>query len=403
MLNAAIIVAAGRGLRASAPGAKPKQYRSLGGEPVILHSLCTFLKHDGIGLIQPVIHPDDLSLYETALTGMSSAKLLAPVPGGASRQASVLAGLQALRSHAPDNVLIHDAARPLLPATLISRVIDALREADACLAALPVSDTLKAEADGHVERTVARAGLWRAQTPQGFHYGAVLAAHEAAASAGRDDFTDDAAIAEWHGLKVALVMGAERNIKLTTPEDFVLAEALLSDRGRSADTTETRTATGFDVHAFADGGDHVVLCGVAIPHERGLAGHSDADVGLHALTDALLGTICAGDIGDHFPPTDPQWKGAESGQFLAHAGRLVADAGGRVGHADVTLICERPKIGPYREAMRSRIAGILGIPASRVSVKATTTEGLGFTGRREGIAAMASATVELNRKGDEDA
>jgi 2-C-methyl-D-erythritol 4-phosphate cytidylyltransferase / 2-C-methyl-D-erythritol 2,4-cyclodiphosphate synthase len=402
MLNAAIIIAAGRGLRASAAGAKPKQYLVLGGEPVILHSLCMFLKHDGIGLIQPVIHPDDLSLYETALTGLSSPKLLAPVPGGASRQASVLAGLHALKSHAPDNVLIHDAARPLLPAAVISRVIDALREADACLAALPVSDTLKAEADGHVERTVARAGLWRAQTPQGFHYGAVLAAHEAAVSSGRDDFTDDAAIAEWHGLKVALVMGAERNIKLTTPEDFALAEALLAD-GRCANTTETRTATGFDVHAFAEAGDHVMLCGVAVPHERGLAGHSDADVGLHALTDALLGTICAGDIGDHFPPTDPQWKGAESGQFLAHAGRLVADAGGRVVHADVTLICERPKIGPYREAMRSRIAGILGIAASRVSVKATTTEGLGFTGRREGIAAMASATVELNRKGDEDA
>jgi 2-C-methyl-D-erythritol 4-phosphate cytidylyltransferase/2-C-methyl-D-erythritol 2,4-cyclodiphosphate synthase len=402
MLNAAIIVAAGRGLRASAAGAKPKQYRPLRGEPVILHSLCTFLKHDGIGLVQPVIHPNDLPLYEAVLPGLSSTKLLAPIPGGATRQASVLAGLQALRSHAPDNVLIHDAARPLLSPAVIGRVIDALREADACLAALPVSDTLKAEADGHVERTVARAGLWRAQTPQGFHYGAVLAAHEAAASAGRGDFTDDAAIAEWHGLKVALAMGAERNIKLTTPEDFALAEALLTE-GRCAAIAETRTATGFDVHAFAEGGDHVMLCGVAIPHERGLAGHSDADVGLHALTDALLGTICAGDIGDHFPPTDPQWKGAESGQFLAHAGRLVANAGGRVVHADVTLICERPKIGPHREAMRSRIAGILGIPASRVSVKATTTEGLGFTGRREGIAAMASATVELNRKGDEDA
>lgn len=403
MLNAAIIVAAGRGLRASTAGGGPKQYRPLGGSPVILHSLRTFLHHDGIGLVQPVIHAEDLPLYQAAVSRLDAARLLPPIQGGASRQASVLAGLRALIPHAPDTVLIHDAARPLLPGAVIGRVIDALRDGDACLAALPVPDTLKAEVDGHVDQTVPRAGLWRAQTPQGFCFSAILSAHEAAEAAGREDFTDDASIAEWQGLRVALVMGAERNMKLTTLEDFALAEALLAGGGGSGEATETRTATGFDVHAFADGGHHVMLCGLAIPHERGLAGHSDADVGLHALTDALLGAICSGDIGHHFPPSDPQWKGADSSLFLRHAARLVAGAGGRIVHTDVTLICERPKIGPHREAMRARIAEILGLAVSRVSVKATTTERLGFTGRGEGIASMASATVALRRKGEDDA
>jgi 2-C-methyl-D-erythritol 4-phosphate cytidylyltransferase/2-C-methyl-D-erythritol 2,4-cyclodiphosphate synthase len=402
MLNAAIIVAAGRGLRASAPGGGPKQYRPLGGIPVILHSLRTFLQYDGVGLVQPVIHPDDMPLYRAAVAEVSSAKLLAPVAGGASRQASVLAGLRALAPHAPANVLIHDAARPLLPGAVIGGVLASLQGGVACLAALPVSDTLKSEADGRVAGTVPRAGLWRAQTPQGFRYDAILAAHEAAEAAGREDFTDDAAIAEWQGISVALAMGSERNMKLTTPGDFAVAEALLAEGGGRADMTETRTATGFDVHAFAEG-DHVMLCGVAIPHERGLAGHSDADVGLHALTDALLGAISSGDIGHHFPPSDPQWKGADSSLFLAHAARLVAEEGGRIVHVDVTLICEGPKIGPHREAMRARIAAILGLAVSRVSVKATTTERLGFAGRREGIAAMASATVQLSMKGDGDA
>jgi 2-C-methyl-D-erythritol 4-phosphate cytidylyltransferase/2-C-methyl-D-erythritol 2,4-cyclodiphosphate synthase len=396
MSNAAIIVAAGRGSRAAGGGAAPKQYRAVGGVPVIARSLAAFLGHAGIHLVQPVIHPDDRVLYEKIAGGFASAKLLAPVHGGQNRQQSVLAGLRALEPHAPDIVLIHDAARPFVPEAVIGRVLDGLQTESACLAALPLSDTLKAEADtdGHVERTISRERLWRAQTPQGFRFEAILAAHERAAAAGREDFTDDATIAEWQGLAVALVMGSERNLKLTTQEDFELAERLLG----SGHARELRSGHGFDVHAFAPG-DHVTLCGVRVPHEAGLAGHSDADVGLHALTDALLGAIGAGDIGEHFPPSDPRWKGADSSLFLAHAGKLLADAGGRILNVDVTLICERPKIGPHREAMRARIAAILGIETARVSVKATTTEGLGFTGRREGIAAMASAMVELQRKG----
>ncbi len=395
MLNAAIIVAAGRGSRAAGAGAKPKQYLPVAGKPVLLRSLSAFIDHDSIGLVQSVIHADDRDLYDETVRELSSAKLLPPVSGGQSRQQSVLAGLRALNPHRPDTVLIHDAARPFAPAAVIGGVIDCLKDEVACLAGLPLSDTLKSEENGHVARTISRDGLWRAQTPQGFHFEAILAAHEKAAAAGREDFTDDAAIAEWQGLNVALVMGSERNVKLTTAEDFELAERFLAGE---AHWRETRTGTGFDVHAF-EPGDHVVLCGVRVPHEGKLAGHSDADVGLHALTDALLGTIGAGDIGQHFPPSDPKWKGTDSSVFLAHTAHLLAEAGARIVHVDVTLICERPKIGPHRDTMRSRVAEILGITPDRVSVKATTTEGLGFTGRREGIAAMASATVELQRKG----
>jgi 2-C-methyl-D-erythritol 4-phosphate cytidylyltransferase/2-C-methyl-D-erythritol 2,4-cyclodiphosphate synthase len=395
MVNAAIIVAAGRGLRAAGAGSGPKQYLPVGGRPVIARSLAAFLDHPAIDLVQPVIHADDGALYAKAIEGIASPKLLAPVTGGASRQQSVLSGLRALEPRAPGTVLIHDAARPFVSGPVIDRAIGALREKSACLAALPLSDTLKAEENGVAARTISREGLWRAQTPQGFHFGAILAAHEAAASVGRDDFTDDAAIAEWRGMEVALIMGSERNVKLTTAEDFALAERFLA--GEAA-MRETRMATGFDVHAF-EPGEAVILCGVAIPFEQRLAGHSDADVGLHALTDAILGTIGAGDIGQHFPPSDPRWKGADSAVFLAHTGKLLAEAGGRIVNLDVTLICERPRIGPHREAMRARIADILRVGVERVSVKATTTEGLGFTGRREGIAAMASATVELERKG----
>jgi 2-C-methyl-D-erythritol 4-phosphate cytidylyltransferase/2-C-methyl-D-erythritol 2,4-cyclodiphosphate synthase len=316
------------------------------------------------------------------------------VTGGANRQQSVLAGLEALLLNAPENVLIHDAARPFISAPVIDRVVQALGKSTGVLAALPVSDTLKAGQNGVVARTISREGLWRAQTPQGFRYAAILEAHRTAASRAGQDFTDDASIAEWHGLDVALVMGAERNIKLTTAEDFELAELFLAG-GRAA--VEARTGTGFDVHAF-EPGDHVMLCGVAVPHDAKLAGHSDADVGLHALTDALLGAIGAGDIGQHFPPSDPQWKGADSSLFLAHTGRLLRESGARVVNVDVTLICERPTIGPHVDAMRGRIGEILSIGVGRVSVKATTTEGLGFTGRREGIAAMASATIEIERK-----
>ena len=394
MLNAAVIVAAGRGTRASGVDARPKQYVEIGGKPVLARSIEAFLAHERIDLVQPVIHPGDQALYEAATAGLHSPKLLAPVAGGRNRQQSVLAGLEALQQAAPTDVLIHDAARPFIAASVIDRVLDALQGSYAVLAALPLSDTLKGEEDGQVTHTISRTGLWRAQTPQGFHFRAILEAHRAAALAGHEDFTDDASIAEWHRLEVTIVMGAERNIKLTTREDFELAEMFLASR---RDGAEMRTGTGFDVHAF-EPGDQVMLCGVAIPHDARLAGHSDADVGLHALTDALLGAIGAGDIGQHFPPSDPQWKGADSSLFLAHTAQLLRENGARIVNVDVTLICERPKIGPYAQSMRTRIGGILGIGTGRVSVKATTTEGLGFTGRREGIAAMASATVAMERK-----
>ncbi len=312
MQNAAIIVAAGRGLRASEGGERPKQYRAVGGVPVIRRSLIAFLDHDDIALVLPVIHAEDQGLYNEATAGLFSPKLLPPVAGGSTRQASVLAGLTALGDAAPDRVLIHDAARPFVPGDAITRVLAGLAEAPACLAALRLSDTLKKEAGGRVHGTVSRDGLWRAQTPQGFHYAAILAAHQRAAAESGPVFTDDAAIAEWQEIPVALALGSERNMKLTTAEDFALAEQML--RG-DAPMVETRTGTGFDVHAFEPGGDQVTLCGVTIPHAAALIGHSDADVGLHALTDALLGTIAAGDIGLHFPPTDPKWRGADSALF----------------------------------------------------------------------------------------
>ena len=393
MQNAVIIVAAGRGVRASGNDRRPKQYRDIAGKSVLELSLNAFVNHEAITLVQPVIHQDDETLYNQMIDGLNSAKLLKAVSGGASRQQSVLAGLRALQAYAPVNVLIHDAARPFVSSKIISDITDSLNDNTACLAALPLSDTLKAERSGCVARTIRREGLWRAQTPQAFRFDAILAAHEAAEADNLHDFTDDAAIAEWRGIEVALVLGSERNVKLTTPEDFDLAERLLRCEHPMR---ETRTATGFDVHA-CEAGDQIILCGITIPHDTKLIGHSDADVGLHALTDALLGTIGAGDIGQHFPPSDPKWKGSDSAVFLSHTAGLIAKEGGKITHVDVTLICERPKIGPHRDAMCNRIADILNVERSRVSVKATTTEGLGFPGRHEGIAAMASATVELVR------
>jgi 2-C-methyl-D-erythritol 4-phosphate cytidylyltransferase/2-C-methyl-D-erythritol 2,4-cyclodiphosphate synthase len=283
-------------------------------------------------------------------------------------------------------VLIHDAARPFVTATIIDRTLAALGDAPAAVVAVPVADTLKRGADGSVVATVDRAGLWRAQTPQGFRFADILAAHRQARGA---SLTDDAAVAEIAGLNVRLVMGADDNFKITTMDDLQRAERLLG-----ADTREFRAGTGYDVHRFSEG-DSVTLCGVRIEHSHRLEGHSDADVGMHALTDAILGAIGAGDIGSHFPPSDPQWRGADSARFLSHAAHLVAAKGGCIVHVDVTIICERPKIAPHRAAMVARIAEILGTGADRVSVKATTTEGLGFTGRREGIAAQAAATVAL--------
>jgi len=390
--DAALIVAAGRGLRARATGAPavPKQYIEAGGMPLIGHSLRTLLEYPGIQHVLVVIHPEDRAFYDRHIRHVS-AKLLPPAFGGATRQISVLNGLEALRAHAPARVLIHDAARPFLDAQTIGRVLAAIGEGLGVVAGVPVADTLKrASEDGRVTDTVDRAGLWRAQTPQGFLFGDILAAHRAAASAGRTDFTDDAAVAEWHGHHVAMVLGSERNRKVTSVEDLGMAQSLLN----GAQIPDVRTGTGFDVHRFTSG-DGVWLCGVKVPHTHALEGHSDADVGLHALTDALLGAIGDGDIGQHFPPSDARWKGAPSHLFLADAARRVADLGARISNVDVTLLCEAPKVSPHREAMRARIAEILGIAIGRVGVKATTTEGLGFTGRREGIAAMATATVML--------
>ncbi len=393
----AIIVAAGRGVRAGGGG--PKQYRPLAGRPVLAHTLDAFLQHPDIDGVRVIIHRDDDDLYREAIGRLGAhPRLMPPVHGGAERQDSVRAGLESLEDVAPARVLIHDAARPFIDAPTITRVIDALGRQDGAIAALPVFDTIKRSCDHTAGRgepaiaeTVPREALWRAQTPQGFHYHAILKAHRAAA--GRT-LTDDAAVAEAAGLQVALVPGSPDNMKITQAEDFGMAETLL---GRKAPTHEYRTGHGFDVHAFEDG-DRVILCGVEIPHDRKLKGHSDADVGMHALTDAILGALGQGDIGDHFPPSDPQWKGAPSYIFLEKARDLATAEGGAIVHCDVTMMCEAPRIGPHRAAMRDALAGILKIDASRISVKATTTEKLGFTGRREGIAAMATATIRLPMK-----
>jgi 2-C-methyl-D-erythritol 4-phosphate cytidylyltransferase / 2-C-methyl-D-erythritol 2,4-cyclodiphosphate synthase len=377
----ALVVAAGRGTRLGA--ARPKQYLPLGGVPLLRHSLAVLSSHPRIDGVAAVINPDDVALYEEAASGLD---LLPPVAGGAQRQDSVRHGLEAVAPRHPAKVLIHDGARPFLDHATVHRVLDALAENPAAIAALPVADTVKRGDGGRIAATVDRTGLWRAQTPQGFRFGEILAAHRAAAGT---ELTDDAAVAERAGLPVALVLGSEENFKVTTTDDLARAERLIASR-----LGDVRTGQGFDVHAFGPG-DKVWLCGIAVPHEAGLVGHSDADVGLHALTDALLGAIGAGDIGMHFPPSDPKWRGAPSEKFLRHAADLIAQKGGIVAHVDVTIICERPKVGPHREAMTTRIAEILRIDRARVSVKATTTEKLGFTGRGEGIAAQAVATVRL--------
>lgn len=377
----ALIVAAGSGTRFG--GEVPKQYLPLGGRPVLRHSIETFLAHPGISDVRVVISPEHRSLYDGAVSGL---RVMAPVMGGASRQESVRNGLESLAEAKPERVLIHDAARPLLTAAIIDRTLMTLHDASGAIVAVPVTDTLKRARNDIVAETVERTGLWRAQTPQGFRYGEILAAHRRAAGA---SLTDDAAVAEAAGLPVRLVMGADDNFKITTSDDLRRAERLLAPAA-----PEYRTGMGYDVHRFV-AGDGVTLCGIRVPHDQSLEGHSDADAGLHALTDALLGTIGAGDIGSHFSPSDARWRGADSAQFLSHSVDLLAANGARVVHVDVTLICERPKIAPHRAAMVARIASIIGIAEARVSVKATTTEGLGFTGRREGIAAQAVATVVL--------
>ncbi len=377
----ALVLAAGRGARFG--GTLPKQYLPLGGTSVLHHAVSAFAAHPRITGIQVTIRPEDRAIYDAALAGFN---LLPPVAGGAERQDSVRLGLEALAPLKPARVLIHDGARPLPDATMIDRVIDALDRAPAAIPGLPLGDTIKRVAEGVITDTVDRSGLWRVQTPQGFHFDAILTAHRAASG---QTLTDDAAVAETAGIAPIVVMGSETNVKVTTGDDLAAAERLIAAR-----QADIRVGQGFDVHPFGPG-DSLMVCGVRIAHSAGVVGHSDADVGLHALTDAVLGAIGAGDIGVHFPPSDPQWKGASSDRFLAHAVGLVHARHGAIAQLDVTIICERPRIGPHRAAMTERVAAIAGIAPDRVSVKATTTEKLGFTGRGEGIAAQAVATVRL--------
>lgn len=392
MSVSALIVAAGRGVRAA--GNKPlipKQYSPIGGVPMLTRAISAFARHPGVDDVLVVIHPDDARLYEIAAEH-SASRLRPPVPGGAHRQHSVRAGLEALAANPPSRVLIHDAARPFVDAGLIDRVIGTLNSHAGALPCLPVTDTLTMGRGRHATGTLPRDDLWRAQTPQGFHFDEILAAHRAAAKDGAT-FTDDAGIAQWYGLDVALVEGSEANRKLTSAEDIASADELLRLRARGALGTQ-RVGSGYDVHAFGPG-DAVILCGVRIPHQKKLIGHSDADVGMHALTDALLGTIADGDIGVHFPPSDARWRGAASELFLKDAVSRLKARGGEIVHVDLTFICEAPRIGPHREAMRAKLAECLGLDVAEISIKATTNEGLGFIGRGEGIAAMATATVRL--------
>jgi 2-C-methyl-D-erythritol 4-phosphate cytidylyltransferase/2-C-methyl-D-erythritol 2,4-cyclodiphosphate synthase len=377
----ALIVAAGRGTRFG--GTMPKQYLPLAGSSLLRHAVSALAGHQRIAGVQVVIRPEDRDEFDRAMHGLA---VLPPVSGGAERQDSVRLGLEALASRTPERVLIHDGARPFPDAALIDRILDGLNRDAAVIPALPLGDTLKRVADGRIVETVDRSQLWRAQTPQGFHFDAILAAHRAAA--GRV-LTDDAAVAEAAGIRPLIVAGSEENLKVTTAADLAAAERLIAAR-----QSDVRVGHGFDVHPFGPG-DHVMICGVAIPHEVAPIGHSDADVGLHALVDAVLGAIGAGDIGMHFPPSDPQWRGASSDRFLAYAATLVRERGGMIAAVDVTIICERPKIAPHRDRMIERVAEILQISPDRVSVKATTTERLGFTGRGEGLAAQAVATVRL--------
>ena len=381
----ALVLAAGRGTRFG--GTVPKQYLPLAGASVLRYAVSAFTGHRRVDGVLLAIRPEDRLAYDAALTGLD---LLPPVPGGAERQDSVRLGLEALAAYNPSRVLIHDGARPLPGAALIDRVIDALDEAPAAIPGLPLGDTIKRVADGVIVQTVNRTGLWRVQTPQGFHFDAIMEAHRAAAGKA---LTDDAAVAEAAGISPVIVAGDEENLKVTTADDLAAAERLIAAR-EPRFLGDVRVGQGFDVHPFGPG-DRVIICGVELPHNAGVVGHSDADVGLHALTDAILGAIGAGDIGVHFPPNDPRWKGASSDRFLAHAVSLVRAKGGILAALDVTIVCERPRIGPHRAAMVERVAAIAGIAPDRVSVKATTTERLGFTGRGEGIAAQAVATVRL--------
>jgi 2-C-methyl-D-erythritol 4-phosphate cytidylyltransferase/2-C-methyl-D-erythritol 2,4-cyclodiphosphate synthase len=378
----ALIVAAGTGERFG--GSIPKQYHELGGEPILRRSVLVFLNHPHIDGVQVVINPAHRDWYDRAVGDLG---LPEPIAGGASRQDSVRLGLEALaQSNKPKMVMIHDAARPLIDAATITDVRKALNAAQGAIAAKPLVDTLKRGNKDVIETTIDRANLWQAHTPQAFHFDAILAAHQAAKGA---QLTDDAAVAEKAGMPVRLVPSNPDNMKITNPDDLDRAARLMGHN-----YNDIRTGMGFDVHRLASG-DTIYICGVAIPHDRTLEGHSDADVGLHALVDAILGAMSAGDIGTHFPPSDPQWKGKDSAHFVRHVVHMVSERGGVIAHVDVTLMCERPRIGQHRAAMVERIASLLEITPDRVSVKATTTERLGFTGREEGIAAQAVATLRF--------
>jgi 2-C-methyl-D-erythritol 4-phosphate cytidylyltransferase/2-C-methyl-D-erythritol 2,4-cyclodiphosphate synthase len=382
---AAVIVAAGRGTRAG--DGEPKQYRPIAGTTPLRMSLTAFAGHPEVNLVQPVIHQADEDIYRLTSAGLAIAS---PVQGGSTRQASVRAGLTALAEQRPEIVLVHDAARPFASALLISRAIDTARQDGAAVPAIAVNDAIKRiDASGVIRQNVERESLRLVQTPQAFRYDALCEAHRKAAAAGHSDFPDDAALAQWAGLEVKVFDGELSNIKLTTADDFARAEVMLAGA-----FSDVRMGSGIDVHAFGPG-DHVVLGGVRIAHGRGLAGHSDADVVLHALVDAILGALADGDIGVHFPPSDPTWRGASSDRFVTFAMERLRKRGGRIAHLDINVVCERPHIGPHRDAMRARIAELCDLTIDRVAVKATTSEGLGFTGRGEGIAAFATATVRL--------
>jgi 2-C-methyl-D-erythritol 4-phosphate cytidylyltransferase/2-C-methyl-D-erythritol 2,4-cyclodiphosphate synthase len=383
MRTIALILAAGRGVRVGE--GSPKQYRLIAGQPLLRRAIAAFALHPSIDRVQVVIHADDQELYREAA---ASFDLLPPVIGGPSRQESARLGLERLAPLKPSKVLIHDAARPFVSASLIQRVIARLAQSPGAIPALPVADTLKRASDGNAQQGPDRSDLWLAQTPQGFRFPEILAAHQKLK--GRQ-FGDDAAVAEAAGLDVALVLGDDNNFKVTTSADLRRAEVMMA-----AALIEIRVGQGLDVHAFAAAKERpLLICGVEVAHDKSLIGHSDADVGLHAVTDAILGAVADGDIGQHFPPTEARWRKASSTEFLRFAASRVVARGGVIAHVDVTVICERPKIAPYRAAMRTRLAALLGLTVEQVSIKATTTEHLGFTGRGEGMAAQAVATIRL--------
>jgi 2-C-methyl-D-erythritol 4-phosphate cytidylyltransferase/2-C-methyl-D-erythritol 2,4-cyclodiphosphate synthase len=388
MRVAAVVVAGGSGIRAG--GELPKQYQLIGGKPVIWWTLQAFASHPLVTCVQPVIGTGHEDQFHSAADGID---VLPPVIGGASRQDSCRIGVEAVEAHEPDCVLIHDAARPFVSHDLISNVVAALEFTEGVIPALPIVETIKRAPGGTIETTVDRSGLWTAQTPQGFRYASILKAHRDAHHANAQNLTDDASIAERAGIAVSIIAGSLQNMKITTAHDLVAADRKLS-ASQFQGLDDLRVGHGIDVHAFVPG-DHVTLCGVAIPHSARLDGHSDADAALHALTDAILGAIGEGDIGTHFPPSDAKWKGAASSVFVEKAVSLVEKRGGRIANADITILCEAPRIGPHIAAMKKAVASLLKISDERVAIKATTTEKLGYIGRREGLETHASVLVRL--------